>query len=422
MSDYDVIIIGGRVAGASLAIHLAQQNLKIFLLDRASFPSSPQVPSAPFIHLSTMRLLDELGIAESAYSHPDGMIKNYAVTFSGYFNALMPLSLMQAERDYSYGIDRRHFDKALWDKAAGMPTVTAQSKTSATAILKENDKVIGILAKDADGNEQRITADRLVGADGRFSWAAREFGAAVLEERNDYMGTSYSAEWEGVAPFSPDEPHTLGMYTTGKGYMVLCIPIDKDKYIVGNYLTKDKINFAPQELEKHYLDGLKTIPELWARLNDARRVTDIVGIKGIQNGYRQPYGDKWSLVGDAVHYKDPLDGQGIYDALLGAKILAQAIQKWKTNAASWEEAMHFYKVELWKATYPMFLSTVKRIKQEIYTYPPPFIVKTLVNWAVHDPDYQAHYLRYQHRLQENLPAIKPSYLWRGFQLTRRKKS
>src|SRR5689334_7716840 len=98
--DYDVIIVGGRVAGSSLAIHLARQNLKVFLLDRASFPSSPQVPSAPFIHLSALRLLDELGLSEAEYAHPEGMIKTYAINFSPYFTAYMPISLMNAERDY----------------------------------------------------------------------------------------------------------------------------------------------------------------------------------------------------------------------------------------------------------------------------------------------------------------------------------
>ena len=83
--------------------------------------------------------------------------------------------------------------------------------------------------------------------------------------------------------------------------------------------------------------------------------------------------------------------------------------------------MSFYKDELWKATHPMFLATFNRIKQEVYTYPPPFIIKTIVRWAINDPEYQAKYLRYSHRLDEAAPSIHPKYLWRGFMLTRRKK-
>jgi flavin-dependent dehydrogenase len=34
-NDFDVIIVGGRVAGASLAIHLARAGRKVAVLDRA---------------------------------------------------------------------------------------------------------------------------------------------------------------------------------------------------------------------------------------------------------------------------------------------------------------------------------------------------------------------------------------------------
>jgi flavin-dependent dehydrogenase len=44
---YEVIIIGGRVAGASLAIRLGKQGRKVLLIDRATFPSWPSVPSSP---------------------------------------------------------------------------------------------------------------------------------------------------------------------------------------------------------------------------------------------------------------------------------------------------------------------------------------------------------------------------------------
>src|SRR5574340_946155 len=38
-SDYDVIVVGARVAGASLALLLGQQGHRVLLIDRDSFPS-----------------------------------------------------------------------------------------------------------------------------------------------------------------------------------------------------------------------------------------------------------------------------------------------------------------------------------------------------------------------------------------------
>jgi menaquinone-9 beta-reductase len=39
-NNFDVVIVGGRVAGSSLAIHLARAGNKVAVLDRASFPSA----------------------------------------------------------------------------------------------------------------------------------------------------------------------------------------------------------------------------------------------------------------------------------------------------------------------------------------------------------------------------------------------
>jgi flavin-dependent dehydrogenase len=179
-------------------------------------------------------------------------------------------------------------------------------------------------------------------------------------------------------------------------------------------MTTAHANFGSQKLESSYLESLQSIPEVWERLKNAKRVTEIVGVKGIQNGYRTPYGDGWVLVGDAVHYKDPVDGQGIYDALLGTKILAEAIRKWK-GGASWDEAMQFYKDEFWKETHTMFLQTAGRIKQELYSEPPPFIIKTIIRWTMTDPEYQAGFLRYIHRAIDpaDRPDPHPKFFLRG---------
>jgi flavin-dependent dehydrogenase len=414
-THYDAIIVGGRNAGASLAIHLSRQNLKVLLVDRANFPSLPQVPSSPIIHSGHMRMLDELDLKESEYAFSGGRADTFVVSFVGHFDAVMPLEQMKLDRNYAYGIDRNHFDTLLFETAAKQPGVDAYSNFSATGIQKENGRVIGIIGKDADGKEHRPTADIVVGADGRHSWLARQVGSAAIEERNEHMGSSWQAEWEGVAPYSAEHRKTVAFYNTAKGFVVLMIPINEGRYIVANYMTIDKTNFGPQNLESNYLEGMKSIPAVWERLKNARRVTEIIGIKGIQNGYRNAYGDGWALVGDALHYKDPVDGQGIYDALVASKLLGKAIHMWKTEGCSWEESMNFYKEEFWKVSHPMFLQTVERVKTEAYTNPPSFIINTLIRWTLTDPEYQAGFLRYLHRAIEpsERPVPGPKFFLRG---------
>ena len=108
MSDthYDGIIIGGRCAGASLALRLAGKDLKILLVNRATFPSSASVPSGPFVHPGTMRLLDELGFHESEYTHPGSRIDHFVINFVNAFEAVLPISQIRLDHNYFHGIER----------------------------------------------------------------------------------------------------------------------------------------------------------------------------------------------------------------------------------------------------------------------------------------------------------------------------
>ncbi len=418
-NHYDVIIIGGRCAGSSLTLWLADQKLKILLIDRATFPSLPNVPSSPFIYPCTLRLMDELGFKESDYTLPGSKIERFIIEFVNYFHAEMPTSRMLLDRNYCYGLDRNVFDYALWQRATSVAGVTAYEGFSVTEITKDAaGNVQGIVGKTVDGKTEQYTADLVVGADGRFSFAARQLGAKIVEERNDHTTATYHAEWENVEDYSPQSPNAVSLYNTNQNFAVLVIPIATRKYIISTYMKSEAAHFGAQGVEKAYEEGLKRAPQLMKRLQNAKRVTDVVGVRPIENGYREAYGANWALVGDAVHYKDPFDGQGIYDALLETKILAQCIVEWKQRGLSWTDAGAKYQQQMMDATHPMFVQTVKRVQQAIYTKVPGFALKTIVRWVLHDPDYQTEYLQYlsraippaDYRIE---PPISPKIIMNG---------
>lgn len=395
---YDVIIIGGRCAGASLAWRLAGKGLTILLVDRATFPSLPNVPSAPFIHPGAMRLMDELGIEEAEYTHPGSRIEHFVVDMVDYFHAAMPTAQMMLDRNYFCGIDRNLFDETLWKHAARAPGVTARDNFSATQILKDNTGIVnGIVGKTNEGYIETFTTDLVVGADGRFSFSARQFGAEVVEENNRFTTAVYHAEWENVDDYSPDYPHAITTYRTGKGFMILVIPIAERKYHIGTYMKSGEANFGAQGFEPAYDKDLQRIPHLWNRLKNAKRVSDVVGMRPIENGYRRAVGMNWVLVGDAVHYKDPSDGQGIYDALLESKLLAQSIIDWKQNEITWATAGASYQQQMISATHATFEQTIANVRQTIYTNVPGFFIKTLARWLITTPDFQINFLRYLSR-------------------------
>lgn len=412
-NHYDVIIVGGRCAGSSLAIRLGGTGLRVLLIDRAKFPSLPSVPTSPFIQPSTMRLMDELGIAESEYQPEGARMNHMALVFAQHFHVVFDIARVNLDRNYFCGIDRNLFDHALWKRASATEGVTARQGFSMTGVVKNEAGVItGITGKAEGDSAQTFTADLVVGADGRFSVCARHFGAKTTEERNEYATASYHAEWENLEEYSPDMPSAGTMYNTGKHFMVLSFPIAKGKYIIGTYMRAADAHFGNQGVEEAYLEGLQSIPHLAKRLKNARRVTDVVGVRPIENGYREAFGAGWALVGDSAHYKDPSDGQGIYDALLGAKLLAESIVDWKKNGTPWATAGATYQNRMIEATHTVFEQTLKNVKQNVYTTVPPVIAKTLIRWVMTNPDYQKDFLRYLSRAGGN-PKISPKMLLQG---------
>jgi flavin-dependent dehydrogenase len=414
MSDYQVVIIGGRPAGASLAIWLGRQNIKTLLVDKAAFPSLPSVPSGPILYNQHFDMLEELGIAESEVVYPDGRIDAFAVQYVNYFDASWPVSIADVKRRYAYGADRMKFDTALWEHASRQDSVTVRSGFSVTGILKENGRVTGIRGQKERDREETISADLVVGADGRYSFAAQQFDADTLEEYSEHTTSTYFADWENV----PDGlvPHALTNYNTGKGFNVLMIPIDTRKYIVAIVMRPEYHQKLEGGVEAFYAESLERIAPVRERLKDAKRVTPLVGMKGIRNGYRQAVGDGWALVGDAFHYKDPLDGQGIYDAFMETKLLSEAIAQWQSGK-SWHEAGQAYADQAIAAIRPMLLHTVKNVKQTMYMDPPPFIIKSVVRWLTNSPEFQRDYIRLLNRVSDpakwQTPGVIPRAILRG---------
>jgi flavin-dependent dehydrogenase len=393
--DFDVIIVGGRPAGASLPIRLAQQKLNVLVIDRATFPSRPAVASSPIIYDGTMKMLDELGLKEDDYCLPGSRANQMVMDMVGHYTVVIPFAQLGLERSYIRGLDRATFDNAMWQKMTShAPYVTARQGFSMTDVIRdESGKVIGIVGQSGKGAEERFTADLVVGADGRFSNSARKFGAKVVEERDEFTNGGYEAQWEGVLPFAEGMSAEACLYNTAHGFIIIFMPVAHGRYYVGCYYRSQDVKRNGQTPQDYYISQLQRIPQAWNRLQNARQIEKIEGIRPVENGYREAFGPGWALVGDAFHYKDPLDGQGIFDALTETKYLAEAIGKWKSGQLTWEQAGEFYKDQAWAATYPMFNMTTARVQREMHVFPPKLIIKTLIRWMLTDPGYQKTLLR-----------------------------
>lgn len=386
-NKFDVIIVGGRVSGSALAARLGRYGFRVLLLERSKFPSLPAV-SSPIIYSSTMKMLDEIGADETIYARNTPKLR-YMMNVANAFEGKLRIPDVDG-RDYAYAIDRARFDEALWHNAVSHPNVDGRQNFSVTDLLFDDEQVIGVVGKEKGGDLENMYADIVIGADGRFGMVSRKTQAETLDEHEAHPTSIYYAYWKNIQPM-PDGP-VAAAYEGAGGYGYLAMDSADGETVVAIEGRSDALEPDAGQIEAFYLSMLEKNPKLWARMQDAERITTVRGMRDIGNSYKQPGGAGWALVGDAYHQKDPLDGQGIYNAVVTGKALAHAMRDWKKGTISWEEALAKYDESARVKTYPMYKLLQRNIQSNFYptgNVPqlPDWAMESVSRWVMEDPDF-----------------------------------
>jgi len=386
-THYDVIIVGGRPAGATLAIRLGRHGLRVLLLERAVFPC-PHPASSPIIYASAMALLDEVGANEADYARGTPRIRNWVNEMYDCFRVSVPFPDAFG-RNYGYALDRARFDDVLWQLASSTPNVTALQPFAVQELLWRDGVVVGVTGQTPGGQES-FTAGCVVGADGRFSTVAQKVAAQTYNVRNETPTTIYYAAWEGAQPCGdqgavvhfckPNEGFFFFLFDTADGLVNVCIEGQSKLFSPG-----------PGQVETFYTGLLRRHPLVWRRLTQAKQVGPVRGMRNIGNLYRTAGGPGWTLVGDALHQKDPIDGQGIYDALFTAKALSKELAAWKLNDKSWAQAITDYNAAVQAETYEMYNVTLNQVKLNVYSNQSVGVNTFLYRWFGADEELNRRY-------------------------------
>ena len=176
MSDFDVVVVGGRVAGASTALLLARSGARVVLVDRGTYGSDTLsthgLMRAGVLQLTRWGLLPILvaagtpAIRHTAFHYADGETVEVALRPTAGVEAL-------------YAPRRMLLDRILVDAAAAAGA-EIRHETTVESLLCEGDRVVGVRARDEQGRAQTIRAAFTVGADGVRSTIAARTGAPVV--------------------------------------------------------------------------------------------------------------------------------------------------------------------------------------------------------------------------------------------------
>ena len=331
---HDVVVVGGRCAGTATARLLAALGHDVVVVERGDLSGDPLsthgLARGGVVQLARWGLLDEV-LASGAPASRE-------VTFgAGGRETTRPV------KDRS-GVDllvaprRTHLDGIL-ARAAVEAGATLLTCTTVTGIVREpGGRVGGVLVRTADGQESRLLARHVVGADGLRSTMAVHFGAAVTQSFRGDVATFYTyvdqVPWRGYELHVGDRAYA-GAFPThdGQAAVWLCRPT----------ALSDDVRRAGADRAGALVEAItRTAPLLGERIREGRVVSRVRGIIDPPNHVREAWGPGWALVGDAGYHRDPMTGHGITDAFRDAELLADALHATLTGAASEETALRGY--------------------------------------------------------------------------------
>ena len=390
-NNYDVIIVGGGPAGCSLAARLAVSGMRILVLERDALPERTVVSCSLFL-ASGMQLMDEIGIPETQYATGNPKLAGAVLEMAAYFKTFVTMPEVGG-RNYLYGIRRELLDNALWNHLQQFQNITAIDHFSVTDISCDEKDTVKIVSgtKKGMGNIQ-FSAKAVIGADGRNSIVVRKMKAPVIEEEKKLVTTVYYAYWEHVAPYKVDGEEWVQIHSGCNGFSAIVMPAGAHTTGILAQCRHDYFK-ANKGADAWYHQVISSFPSIKERLKNARMITPLKGIKNVPNLFRKAAGPGWVLVGDAYHQKDSYDAQGIYDALLGAKLLSGYLIDWYHKKGEWDALLAQYETEIYKIAAPMFKSTLERLKRELFTTPPPFVARTLMRWMLTSPVYKNQFAK-----------------------------
>ena len=315
--QYDIVIIGGGLVGASLACALAPLGLKIALLEsiRFSAVSQPSYDDRTLaLSASSCRILQGLGIWPALADNATPIREIQVREFKRPGRVIMEPGELDLDR-FGHVVEARVFGAAVMQEIPRWDNLDFLCPAAVTRINAGEDSAS--IDYNMEDGSHRIEAALLVGADGANSFVREALGIGT--ERYDYRQTAVicnitpEQDHRGRAfeCFTPTGPFAVMPHVNGRCGLIWCVPPEQAPALM-EMPEKEFLSQAQSRFGNHLGRFLKMGKRSSYPLRLVRALEDV-----------RP---RAVILGNAAHAIHPVGAQGFNLGLRDVAVLAELLR------------------------------------------------------------------------------------------------
>jgi len=313
-------IAGGGPAGVMLGYLLARAGVNVVVLEKHK--DFFRDFRGDTIHPSTLELMDELGLLDEILKVPHQEVRSVGGLFGDFAFTAADFSHLPVKCRFIALMPQWDFLNFLSEHGKRYKTFDLRTEHEAVGLLEEG-VVKGVRVKTPEG-EKEITADLVVGCDGRHSTIRDAGGFEVID-----IGAPVDVLWFRVSRKADDPYQALGRIDYGQ----MLILINRGDYFqAGLIIRKGAFDSVKAARLPAFRDSLVAgAPFLKERVHEIQDWEQVKLLSVQINRLRKWFRAGLLCIGDAAHAMSPAGGVGInlaiQDAVAAANILAQALRE-----------------------------------------------------------------------------------------------
>jgi FADH2 O2-dependent halogenase len=343
--DFQIGIIGGGPAGASMAAYMAKAGVSCVVFEREIFPrphvGESLVPSSGRV----FKDLDFLPVMEAAkFPHKYGAAWTAASTKGAYNMDWHDLNDWRepgtenpgnmapdthaefrfeerkqegVDRIYTYHVDRGKFDLLLLQHAHKLGANVYEGVRVSRVDFEPKNPVI-YFRMGQNQKEMGVSVNMVIDASGRNTFLGNQLKLKIQDPVFDQYAihTWFDQYDRGIfAKGDAQGDYIFIHFLPVSNTWVWQIPITDSVTSIGVVTQKKNFAKAKEEREKFFWDTLATRPELHDGLRKAVKVHPFKDEGDYSYAMKQLCGDRYMLLGDAGRFVDPIFSTGVSIAL-----------------------------------------------------------------------------------------------------------